>query len=296
MRALQSHAGTTRPTLEDVDAQPPASDEIRVRVTASAVNPADIAIASGSVREAFGLPATVGLGWDVAGTVTEIGSAVDEFAVGDRVAALHDDPSAPVRAHAEFVTVPAAAAAPVPDGLDLRDAASVPLNALTAAQALDLLGDAGGRSLLVTGAAGAVGGYAVALAVRAGWRVSGLARSEDERFVRDAGATDFVTAVPGPSYDAVLDTAALQQEAITAVHDQGAFVGVLPPQPVLAERGITVSVVGVQADGNRLRALLELANTGVLAIRVAGETSLDDAQSAYDKVAGGGQRGRWLVV
>lgn len=296
MRALQAHAGATEARLVDVEIPAVGPDEIRVRVAAAAVNPADLWAASGGMREAFGLPDTTGIGYDVAGNVEAVGADVEGFAVGDTVAASHGDPAAPVRSHAELVTLNASWAAHVPAGLGVTEAASVPVNALTAAQGLDLLGEPDGRRLLVTGAAGAVGGYAVALAARAGWEVTGLARPGDEDFVRGAGAKGFVTEVPGPEFDAVLDAAALQERAIGAVRDGGTIVGVLPPAPIAAERGIEVTAVQVAADGTRLAELLALSVDGTLEVRVAGEFPLADFATAYARQAAGGSRGRWLLV
>ena len=96
--------------------------------------------------------------------------------------------------YAEQLVVPASDLAVVPEALDLVTASTVPLNGLAAAQIVDLLGDApaDGNRLLVTGAAGAVGGYVASLAQDRGWRVTGLARAEDETFVRSLSA-DFTT-------------------------------------------------------------------------------------------------------
>lgn len=296
MRALRANNHDTRATLEDVALPPLQPGDIRVSVAAAGVNPADVMVATGAIRGALDLPPEVGVGYDLAGTVAEVGDAVSDFRVGDRVAGLHEDLAAPVRSHADIATIPATAAAPVPEGLDLVDAASLPLNSLTAAQALDLLGPAEGRSLLVTGAAGGVGGFAVALAARSGWRVTGLARAEDEEFVLRAGAASMVTEVPGPDFDAVLDAAGMQDGALPAVRDHGSIVGVLALVPITPERGVDVQAVRGQADGRRLQELLRLSRDGDLEIRVAGRVALTEAQTAYDKVAGGGQRGRWLLT
>ena len=130
--------------------------------------------------------------------------------------------------YAEQLVVPAGGLAVVPDGLDLVAASTVPLNGQTAAQIVDLLGDprAGGDRLLVTGAAGAVGGYVAALAQDRGWRVTGLARAEDEDFVRGLGA-DFTTRAE-PGWDAVADGGVLQEQGLALVRDGGTFVGVQP--------------------------------------------------------------------
>jgi NADPH:quinone reductase-like Zn-dependent oxidoreductase len=254
-------------------------------------------VLTGPLRAVVGLPDPVGLGWDVSGTVTEVGSEVIGLGPGDRVAGILHllglKPS--VGTHADETVLPTDAVARVPDGLDLVEAASLPLTALAARQALDLLGPAEGRTLLVTGGAGALGGHAVVLATRAGWRVTALARDADADFVARAGA-DPVTELPGPSFDAVLDAAVLLESALTAVRDGGSFVGVAPSAPVAAERGIAVRTVSVEPDSQAIAGLLGLAAEGTLEVRVAGRVPLREAAKAYDKVAGGGQRGRWLLI
>jgi NADPH:quinone reductase-like Zn-dependent oxidoreductase len=165
----------------------------------------------------------------------------------------------------------------------------------TARQALDLLGPAEGRSLLVTGGAGAVGGHAIVLATRAGWRVTALARDTDAEFVARAGA-ELVTDLPGPSFDAVLDAAVLLESALAAVRDGGSFVGVAPGAPVTAERGVEVQTVSVEPDSEAIAGLLGLAAAGTLEVRMAGRVPLREAAKAYDQVASGGQRGRWLLI
>lgn len=295
MRALITRAGADAPVLTDVEPAPLGSEDLRIRVSAAAVNPIDVFLATERGRAVFGLPSGTGLGSDLTGTVIEAGAEVDGFAVGDRVAALDRDPTARSRAHAESIVVAAADVARVPLGLDSLAAATVPLNALAARQGLDLLGPPEGRSLLVTGAAGAVGGYAVALAARAGWRVTGLARASDVDFVRNAGAERVVHELPGPAYDVVLDAAALQNDAIPAVRDGGVYVG-YPGQLAEAVRRIQIKSVVTQPDGAALGELLQLAADGLFQLRTAGTVSLTEAEVAYAKVASGGQRGRWLLI
>lgn len=297
MHALLAYSTSASPVLEEVSPPELGPADVRIQVAAAAVNPVDVGVLTGPVRAAVELPDPIGLGWDVSGTVTQVGSEVTGLGVGDRVAGiLHVIGLKPgVGTHADETVLPAAAVARVPDRLDLVEAASLPLNALTASQALDLLGTAEGRTLLVTGGAGALGGHAVVLAARAGWRVTALARDADAEFVGRAGA-DPVTELPGRSFDAVLDAAVLLQSALTAVRDGGSFVGVAPASQVAAERGIAVRTVSVEPDGDAIAGLLGLAAEGRLDVRVAGRVPLREAAKAYDKVAGGGQRGRWLLI
>jgi NADPH:quinone reductase-like Zn-dependent oxidoreductase len=295
--ALLAYSTSASPVLEEVSPPELGPADVRIQVAAAAVNPVDVTMLTGPVRAAVELPDPVGLGWDVSGTVTEVGSEVTGLGPGDRVAGiLHVISRKPsVGTHADETVLPAAAVARVPDGLDLVEAASLPLNALTARQAVDLLGPAEGRTLLVTGGAGALGGHAVVLATRAGWRVTALARGADADFLARAGA-DPVTELPGPSFDAVLDGAVLLESALTAVRDGGSFIGVAPAAPVAAERGIAVRTVSVEPDSEAIAWLLGLAAEGTLEVRVAGRVPLREAAKAYDKVAGGGQRGRWLLI
>ncbi|MDN3358629.1 zinc-binding dehydrogenase [Actinomadura sp. DC4] len=279
----------------------PAAGQIRIRMAGAAVNAADLHIIDNARGEAgAGGPAPrLGLGLDVAGVVDAVGPGVRGLTVGTPVAAL-TFPHAPYSAAgaaAEYVIVPAADAAPVPDGVDLLDAATVPLNSLTAAQLLALLGPAQGRRLLVTGAAGGVGGHAVALAARAGWQVTGLARATDHTFLTRAGAEKTCTTLDGESgFDAVLDTALLNEAALRAVRDNGAYAGVFPGLEPASERGISVSSAVVVPDGILLREMLALTAQGVLEPRRAGTVPLDKAAHAYRAFRAGGHRGRWVLT
>src|SRR3954462_10061113 len=155
----------------------PGPGEVRVRIAAAAVNPVDLGVAGGSFH-GMGLinhPEHTGLGWDFAGTVVASGPGVD-LATGTEVAGLVVGFDRDFGTYAEQIVVPAADVAVVPEGLDLIAAATVPLNGLTALQILDLLGEptADGNRVLVTGAAGAVGGFILRLAQERGWGGAGL--------------------------------------------------------------------------------------------------------------------------
>ncbi len=184
MRSLHSVPGHDEVQVVTVPDPEPGSGQVLVELIAAAVQPIDPFFASGIGRQAFGAEGEVGLGWDLSGRVLALGPGVTDLQVGDVVAALDDQLFAADRTQADLAVLDIDALAVVPSELDPVDAASIPLNALTASQALDLFGEPGGRSLLVTGAGGAVGGYAAALAAAAGWRVTGLGRERDEEFVR----------------------------------------------------------------------------------------------------------------
>jgi NADPH:quinone reductase-like Zn-dependent oxidoreductase len=279
----------------DVPVVPLESGQVRVAVAAATVNPVDLVVRGGLLHE-LGLirqPHHTGLGWDFAGTVLEAASDVD-LAPGTRVAGLIGGFDRDFGTYAEQVVLPVSDVAVVPDGLDLVDAATVPLNALTAAQLVDLLGDGDGRTLLVTGAAGAVGGYVVPFALERGWRVTGLARATDAEFVRGLGAE--VITEPTGGWDAVADPAVLQEQAVALVRDGGQFVGVQSGAVPASERGVDVRAVAVHPDGARTVGLLERTASGELPARVAAVLPLDRAAEAHRAVAKGGVRGRYVLV
>jgi NADPH:quinone reductase-like Zn-dependent oxidoreductase len=274
----------------------PGPGEVLVRIAAASVNPVDLGVAEGFFH-GMGLinqPEYTGLGWDFAGTVAATGPGV-ELAVGTQVAGLVAGFDRDFSTYAEQIVVPATDVAVVPEGLDLVVASTVPLNGLTAAQILDLLGEpsTNGNRLLVTGAAGAVGGYLLPLAQDRGWRVTGLARAADEEFVRSLGA-EFAEHVE-PGWDAVADAAGLQEQGFDLVRDGGTFVGVRPGAEPAGERGVTTAAVEVHADGPGLGELLARTASGELPARVHRVLPLDQAAEAHRAVAKGGVRGRYVL-
>ncbi|MFC9252072.1 NADP-dependent oxidoreductase [Amycolatopsis thailandensis] len=286
----------------------PGIGRVRVRVAAAAVNPVDVATRSGFLTEAGIIPPrdVLGIGWDVAGTVDAVGDGVTGFTVGDAVIGLRDRPSAALGTYAEFVVLDVGAIAAAPRTASLAEAATLPLNGLTAAQALDLLDLPPGATVLVTGAAGAVGGYAVALAKARGFRVVATAGSADEALVRGFGAEVFVprgdllgdrvrAVVPGGA-DAALDTALLGLEALDAVANRGRFVVFAAGAAPIPLRGIRVEHVWIRADGTALAGLATLVDDGVLALRIADTLPLTEAVKAHERLAAGGLRGRLVLT
>ncbi|MGC0422010.1 zinc-binding dehydrogenase [Embleya sp. AB8] len=308
MRAVIARAGSSVIEVVTAADREPGPGQLRIRVAAATVNPVDLLVAGGGpVR--FGLVGArevFGLGWDVAGEVAGVGAGVVGFAVGDAVLGLRDRLDVRTGALAEFVVLDADAVAPRPAGLDPVAAATIPLNALTARQGLDLVGLSAGSTLVVTGAAGAVGAYAVELAAAAGVRVAAVAGEADEALLRDLGARWFVPRgadladrireeIPGGA-DAAFDTAMLGPDALDAVRGGGDFVAVNAGAAPPGLRGIRVQHVWVRANGPQLAELAELAATGELTLRVAETHPLSAAGRAFARAEAGGLRGRVVLV
>ncbi|MDQ7807769.1 NADP-dependent oxidoreductase [Amycolatopsis sp. A133] len=282
----------------------PGPGQVRIRVLAAAVNPVDLATRSGALTAAGVIPPreVLGVGWDVAGEIDDAGDT--GFRAGDAVIGLRDRIATPLGAYAGHIVLDASAVAPAPAGVSPVEAAALPLNALTAAQALDLVETTG--TVLITGAAGAVGGYAVALAHARKLRVVAVASEADEAEVRAFGADEFVprgpalgdrvrALVPG-GVDAALDTALLGLDALDAVRGGGEFVAFAAGAAPLPLRGIRVRAVWIRADGERLAELARAAEDGTLPLRVAGILPLKEAAAAHERLAAGGLRGRLVLV
>jgi NADPH:quinone reductase-like Zn-dependent oxidoreductase len=290
--------------VREVDKPEPGLFEIRIKVQAAALNPADMAAWSGR----FPPPAQgshFGLGWDIAGVVDAVGPGAT-WDVGTPVIAIIPGATGVGRAQAEYAVVPSHALARAPAEVDPLEAATIPLNGLTAAQSVELLGLNAGQTVFITGAAGAVGGFAIQLAKRRGLIVIASDRADDKSFAMDiAGADAFVPASESPvdavralypeGVDAVLDTASLGQALIGAVSDNGTFVTTRMDALPAPERGIRVRLTSVAADGAMLTTLSDLAASGELALRVAQTYPLEDASQAHARMAQGGLRGRVVL-
>ena len=248
----------------------PGAGEVLVRVAAAGVAPVDAMARSGllaALYERQQPPFVPGM--EIAGTVEVLGIGVSdgELSAGTPVAAFVDFKGAH-GGHSELISLPAESVVRAPAGLSMPEAATTVLNPLTARNALDALDLPAGATLLVTGAAGAVGGYLVQLAAHAGLRVVAQASAGNEKLVRDLGAAWFVPR------DADLAQAVKAQlpDGVDAVVD--------------------TANIGVAVDHAAIAALRDLFDQGVLTARLGEVVPARDAARAHELLETGGLRGR----
>jgi NADPH:quinone reductase-like Zn-dependent oxidoreductase len=290
--------------VADVTVPQPGPGQVRVKVHAAAVHPVDLGIRSGLFAELLPDQRRYVLGWDLAGTVDAVGAEVVAFRPGDAVVGLSVWFDSLAGTQAEFVVLDASGVAAAPKGATWADAATLPLNALAAVQALNLM-PGSTRSVAITGAAGAVGAFAAELAVHRGQSVYAVASAQDETFIRGLSATfvprsadpaGAIRAVAGGPVDAVLDAAGIGEAALGAVRDGGVFVATVPPAAPPAQRDIQVFPMWVKPDGGQLAELVALAEQGKLTLRVAQTYPLSDAAQAHARLEKGGVRGRLVLM
>jgi NADPH:quinone reductase-like Zn-dependent oxidoreductase len=278
----------------------PGPAEVVVRIRAANVNPTDLAT-RGGVHSPPGLKLPYVPGWDLAGEVTAVGGSADGFAPGDRVVGMipFGRIGGRVGAYAQAAAVDPAWLAPLAGDLEDALAATLPLNALTASQALDLIAAPPGSTLLVTGASGAVGGFATQLAARDGVRVIAQASHDDEEWVASLGAAEVLprsTDLAGiEAVDAVLDAVPLGPSSTAFLRDGGTAVFTRPPgaEP---ERGMRFETVRVMPDPAALRALADALAAGELRTRVAHVLPLAEAARGHALAEAGGLRGKVVLA
>lgn len=289
MKAVRIHeqGGVENLVVEEAPEPFAATGDVIVRVGAAGIVPDELAWPGTWVSRA-GADRTPSIpAHEVAGTVTDIRYGTTGFAVGDRVVGLtdwHRDGAA-----AEFVAVEARNLVAIPDGLDDRTAAALPVSGLTAWQGLFTHGRlTAGQTVLIHGAAGATGSLAVQLARSAGARVIGTGRTHDADAALKAGADIFVdlTARPlselGERVDLVFDTVGGDLLAASAgvVAEGGTIVSITAPPPETPPGGRALVFI-VEPDRDQLAELVRRADAGQLTPRVGAVFGLDDALDAF---------------
>ena len=272
--------------------------EVLVRVAAASVNPIDYNRRAGFTKDFFTMKFPGLIGVDVAGTVAKIGPGVDNFSIGDRVFAMADN------TYAELCVVKAAVLAKIPEGLDLNQAAALPLVTMTGNQLLSATGIKAGQTVLVVGASGNVGRSAVFTAKQRGATVIAgvLKRTIDGAKTVGADqivATDDDTAIANlPPLDAVADTVGgrTAEKLIARVKPGGVYASVVgAPQNAAKYPSVKVVPVFSQFDRKTLELMAEAVRDGKLVIPIGQKMPLSKAAEAQAAAEKGGI-GKILLV
>ena len=309
MKAVRYHSYGDSDVLvyEEADRPVAGAGQVVVRVAGTSFNPVDAAIRAGLLQQVFPVAFPHIPNFDLAGVVAEVGEEVSGWSVGDAVVAFL--PMTAPGAAAEYVAAPAEVLAAAPRTVELADAAALPSAGLAAWQALFEHAEVkAGQSVLINGAGGAVGGYAVQLAAQAGATVTATASARSLDRIRsyradrivDYTATPLLQAVAGQHFDVVLNRVLTSPEEtaqlVGLVADGGAFVSTTTPGPEDAGRGVRTVRVFVRSDASQLAELVARIDAGVLQIEVAERRPLTNLAAVHDEAATGRLSGKTVLT
>jgi NADPH:quinone reductase-like Zn-dependent oxidoreductase len=277
--------------VEDIPRPSAAAGEVLVRVVAAGVGPWDALIREGKSKVSPPPPLT--LGSDLSGVVEAVGPGVTQFNRGDEVYGVTNPQF--VGAQAEYAVAAGRMIAPKPQRLNHVQAASVPVVAVTAWQMLfEHAHLERGQSVMVLGAAGNVGAYAVQLAAHAGVAVIAVVGSKDAAYVRTLGARDVIdyrvtdfADVP-PTVDAVIDTVGGEprDRATTVLKPGGILVTVVSTAFVPARADVRTVFFYAEVTRTRLATISGLLDSGTIVPQVGSVLLLDHVRTAHDMLAG----------
>ncbi|MGJ4946585.1 NADP-dependent oxidoreductase [Bradyrhizobium sp. HKCCYLS1011] len=332
MKAIRQHEFGGPDVLRYEDAPIPdvRSGEVRVRVHAVGLNPPDWYLRDGykmlppEWRPPVQFP--VILGTDISGVVEAVADDVKDFSVGDEVYAMVRFPrglAGDSRAYAEYVTVPASEVARKPVGIDHVHAAGAPMSLLTAWQFMIALGHnepnplqpnrhepvpLRDRIVLVNGAAGGVGHFAVQIAKWRGARVIATASGKNDAFLRDLGADEFIDYTKtNPenvvrSVDLVIDAVGgpTTGRFLRTLKRGGALFPIFPlgfsDGEEAAKLGVTVSATQVRSSGAQLAEVARVLDDGTIRVAIDSTFPLADARKAHERAAKGHIQGKIVLT
>jgi NADPH:quinone reductase-like Zn-dependent oxidoreductase len=284
-------------------------DQLLVRVQASSVNPVDAFIAAGYLKTMAEHEFPVVLGRDYAGVVEQAGPAVTGYAPGDEVYGwlLHANPTVHEGGWAELIAVPqGGSVARRPASVDVVQAGAAPLAALTALAASDALELGAGATVLVVGAGGGVGSFAVQLAAHAGATVLAPGLPEDQDYLRGLGAAevldrnaDIVAAVRGrypDGVDALLDLVSSDPEALNAYAAVVGDGGRIASSVGAAGQGPGRTNISALPGREHLERLAGLLADGTLTVPIQASYSLAQADQALKALTGQHTQGKLAIT
>ena len=309
MRAFARGSFGADGSIGEFDLPHPSAHEVRVRVVAASVNPVDWKTAKGYLKDFVEHRFPLISGQDFAGVVDGVGAHVHDFGEGDEVFGSHGQPFMGRGTHAEYVVANTAALARKPSTIDIRDAASIPLAGVTAMMCVDAVGASRGDTILIVGASGGVGSFAVQIAVARGARVITVARAVNHAYLRSLGATETIDYEAGDVVDSVRRVHAAPLDGIIDLASDAETVRRL--SGLLRDGGSVASPVGTapmddprvkgafiaaEVTRARLEQLSAWLDDGTIRVPEIRLFKLDDIGAAFLESEGGHVRGKLVVT
>ena len=294
---INEFGGKETLTLTDAPKPQPAADEVLVRIKAAGVNPVDWKIREGWLKDLLPHEFPIILGWDLAGVIEETGERVDRFSKGDHVFAYNRRPVVQHGTYAEYASVPESYVSRSPESLSFEESASIPLAALTAYQAIyDAVQLQDGQSILIVGASGGVGGFAVQFASLIGANVTAIASEKNHAYLQGLGAEHAICYTKGDfqeSFKEIHPTGAnvvfdliggeTLKKAGHCVKSGGKIVSITddPGPHVPRDKNIQCHFVFVEPNANQLDHIREMVDSEKLRTHLSAVYSLPDVHKAH---------------
>lgn len=286
--------------IEDIPRPVPEAGQILVQVAATSFNPTETALRSGALRALFPIELPLTLGWDVAGTIVELGEGVATHAVGDQVVGWIDG------AAAEYAVADATTMVAAPTTIPLAHAAALPLAGLTAWQAIERCRLVAGEQILINGAGGAIGRYAVQFAKHAGAQVIATASPRSRQAAARLGAdhiVDYTTTpvdkAPDIQSDVILNLVGLDRQQATILgtlaRRGGRIVSAAAPIDAPAGSGVSTTHVVARNDPAHLAVLVALVDSGTITVDVTERHPLENLPALHRRSERGDIHGKIIV-
>ena len=298
---VHNYGGADAVQIDQTPVPQAGRDEVVVRVHAAGINGLDWKIRDGALKEVFQLPLPITLGVELAGVVTALGADVTSLRIGERVMGALGS----LGAYADHVAIAAGKLARIPDALNDVQAAAMPVAAMTAWQALFEAGELrGGQTVLIHGASGGVGGFAVQFAKRAGARVIATASAVNAEYLRALGADQVIDYRSADFREQVRDVALVLDlvggetlaRSWQVLANDGKIVSTAAPEIMgripAGKRGAWLAM---RPDGAQLSEIAALAAAGELRIQVSEVVELDDAGTAIERNKTGHGAGKAVI-
>jgi NADPH:quinone reductase-like Zn-dependent oxidoreductase len=312
MRAIAEDEFGGPVTLMNLPIPEIGADEVLLRVRAAGVNPFDWKVADGILKDEKEHHFPLILGFDAAGVVEQVGADVTRLFEGDEVYGYLSKPVMGMGTYAEHVGAPAVIVAKKPESVGFAEAAALPTPALTAMDLVDAVDLGDGETVLIVGATGGVGSYAVQLAARRGARVIATARQANEAFVRELGATETIDhtredlaetmrAAYPDGIEAIIDVVSGPEvlSRMAGLVKEGGRIATsvyAADVEILAERSIKATNIGMQPDAPRLEELSWMVDAGEISVRLERALPLERAREALEDSRTGHVRGKIVLL
>jgi NADPH:quinone reductase-like Zn-dependent oxidoreductase len=312
MRAFAFDQFDTPGSVQELPQPEPEAGQVRVRVAAGGINPADLGVIKGFYKDMMEHHFPLVPGLDFAGTVDAVGEGANGWKVGDEVFGGVGKMAWGEGTLAEYTTASTSTIAHRPDSVDVAFGAALPLAGVSALQSVEPMALKRGDVVIVLGGAGGIGGFAVQLAKGAGAHVIAVTRAANHEYAKAFGADEAVDYTTQDVYDAV---SAAHPEGIAAivhtagdkdylahlselVREGGHIASMVGGAEIegLATRGVTGINVMTQTTGTTLEQLIDLVAAGTLKRPQIKAFSLDKAAEAYNEIGSGHVRGKLVVT